>query len=200
MLNLPQVQQSSTSGFPERKQCWAQGSPNDFLVMAVALQKCQPALPQGPLLPPVSSEKKNQKAKAAGSKTVSHTLPSLLTLQQFCFPFPSIIRLKPKLLLSVKHLLHKALALHQISASQFSSSSLSITSPAFYPSYQVQDKSQNTRTKWKKMLEVPSLEETVQSPVLKGLPGRVSIHFLGQLILLCLVEGFFLTQLLRVFL
>ena len=139
--------------------------------MAVALRKCQPALPRGPLLPPVSSEKKIKRQRQQEAK-LSHTLPSLLTLQWFCFPFPSIIRLKPKLLLSIKHLLHKALALHQISASQFSSSSLSISSPAFYPSYQVQDKSQNTRTKWKKMLEVPSLEETVWSPVLKGLPGR----------------------------
>lgn len=152
-----------------------------------------PALrPSSPARLVWKKHKRHQEAK------VSHTWPSLLTLQWFCFPFPSIIKLKPKLLLSIRHLLQKAFALHQISASQ---SSLSISSPALDPNYQVQDKSQNTRTKWKKMLEVPSLEETVSSHLSSKASQEESpsISWDTQ-ILVCLVEGCFLTQLLRFFL
>ena len=139
-----------------------------------------------------------KKQKAPGSKTVSH-------MAQFAHTTVVLLSIsvynQTKLLLSIRHLLHKAFALHQISASQFSSSSLSISSPALYPNYQVQDKSQNTRTKWKKMLEVPSLEETVSSHLSsKASQGESPSIFWDTLILLCLVEGCFLTQLLRFFL
>ena len=75
-----QVQHSSTSGSTGRKYPRLRASSNNFLMMAVVLQKCQPALPSQPpgsLLLPIRSEKNANKKQRQQETELPHILTIL---------------------------------------------------------------------------------------------------------------------------